>query len=299
MKRRDALRLTGIALASVFLAPAAKSVDRKLFSSIRQNTDKDATSRYIFDQMITKAKNEHFALRPIGAMMGDLGTLLLGTAYIGGTLEGNPEQCKVDLTGLDCFTFVENILCMARIVKRKSYTITDLINEVTMTRYRGGKLTDYTSRLHYASEWAADNIKKKTMKDMTQELGGVILPIQVSFMSEHPQYYPALKDNPQLIQEIAATEKNINAQTYYYIPKKDVRKIEGKLKTGDIIAIATNKAGLDYAHIGLILKDKRGKARLLHASVKKKKVFHDTTISGYLKTVESHIGITVLRPLEP
>lgn len=299
MNRREILRLTGIALASVILSPIANTADRKLFSSIQQNTDKDATTRYIFDQMIAKAKSENFASRPIGNMMGDLGTLLLGTAYIGGTLEGSPEQCKVDLTGLDCVTFFENVLCMARIIKKRNYSLNDLVNEVTKTRYRDGKLEGYTSRLHYTAEWIMDNVKKRTVQNITKDLGGIVFPVHVSFMSQHPQYYPPLKDNLNLIQEIAEIEKSINEQTHYYIPKKDVRKIESKLKTGDIIAIATNKEGLDYAHTGMIMKDKRGKARFLHASVKKKKVYLDTTISAYLKTVESHIGITIIRPLEP
>ncbi len=299
MNRRDALRLTGIALASIVAAPVAKSVDRKLFSSIKQNTDKDATTRYIFEQIITKAKGENFSSRPIGTMMGDLGTLLLGTAYIGGTLEGAPELCRIDLTGLDCVTFFENVLCMARIIKKKSYSMNDLINEVTMTRYRSGKLDGYISRLHYTSEWIKDNVKKKTVNDITKDLGGIVFPLQLSFMSQHPQYYAPLKDNQELVKEIAGIEQSINTLTHYFIPKKDVRKIENKLKTGDIIAIATNKEGLDYAHTGMIMRDKRGKARFLHASVKKKKVYLDTTISAYLKTVESHIGITVLRPLEP
>lgn len=297
MKRRDILQLFGMVAAGAILAPAAKAVDRKLLNSIRQNTDKEATTRYIFEQMIAKIKSENYQSRPIGFIMGELGLLLLGTAYVGGTLEGPSEQCRVDLTGLDCVTFFENILGMARITVQGRYTMNDLINEVTLTRYRGGLLRGYTSRLHYTSEWIIDNTAKKTVKDITKDLGGIIFPLSVSFMSEHPQYYAPLQNNEQEVDTIRSIEKNINSHTHYYIPKKDVKKIEQKLMTGDIIAIATNKQGLDYAHTGIIYKDRKGKARFLHASQKQKKVILDTTISSYLKSVSSHIGITVIRPL--
>ena len=297
MKRRDILQVLGLMAVSAVMSPLANAVDRKLLHSIMQNTDKEATSRYILDQLLAKITSENYQSRPIGFIMGELGLLLLGTAYVGGTLEGTPEQCRIDLTGLDCVTFFENILCLARITRQGKKTMNDVINEVTMTRYRGGLLRGYTSRLHYTAEWIMDNESKKTITNITKDLGGIIFPLSVSFMSKHPQYYPPLQNNQQEIDTIRQIEQNINQHTHYYIPKKEVKKIENKLVTGDIIAIATNKEGLDYAHTGIIYKDKKGKARFLHASQKQKKVILDTTISAYLKTVPSHIGITIVRPL--
>ncbi|UCC41535.1 MAG: DUF1460 domain-containing protein, partial [Candidatus Aminicenantes bacterium] len=74
--------------------------------------------------------------------MGNIGKLLIGTKYVGGTLEGEgPEICRIDLTGLDCVTFFENVLCIARIIKKRKTTFDDFKAEVTYTRYRGGMLT--------------------------------------------------------------------------------------------------------------------------------------------------------------
>jgi hypothetical protein len=296
MIRRDFLKFC--AIIPFFPTEAVLEQTKKLLSSVQDNTDKEATSWYIFDHIINYAKAIGMDKLPIGERMGKIGMLLLGTAYVGGTLEGESETCRIDLTGLDCVTFFESVLGIARITKKPDPNFDNLVREITRTRYRDGKLDGYTSRLHYTADWIANNVKKGTVKNITQELGGVEFPLKVSFMSEHPQYYAPMAADSTLIPEIVHTENDINTQKHYYIPKDAVKDIEAKLQTGDIIAIATNKEGLDYAHTGLAYRDERGKMRFLHASIVRKRVFLDKTVSSYLKTVTSHIGITVVRPLE-
>ncbi len=296
MIRRDFLKFC--AVIPFIPTEAIMEQTKKLLSSIQDNTDKEATSWYIFDHIISYTKSSSIDRLPIGERMGKIGMLFVGTAYVGGTLEGETETCRIDLTGLDCVTFFESVLGIARITKKPDPTFENLVKEITRTRYRDGKLDGYTSRLHYTADWIANNVKKGTVKDITQELGGVEFPLKVSFMSEHPQYYAPMAADSTLIPEIAQTEQEINAMKHYYIPKENVKDIESKLQTGDIIAIATDKAGLDYAHTGLAYRDDRGKLRFLHASIARKRVFLDKPLSSYLKTVTSHIGITVVRPLE-
>ncbi len=249
--------------------------------------------------MIKRAVQEGWPAQPMGELVGNLGMLMLGTKYVGGTLEGpGPEICRADLTGLDCVTFFENALCMARILKKGTPSFDAFMNELTFTRYRNGNLADYTSRLHYTSEWIANNAKKGVIQDVTRHMGGEPFPVQVNFMSQHPQYYPALMESPEFVEKIAAIEQQINAGQFFYIPLKDIKAAQSQMKTGDIVAIATNKEGLDYSHTGLIHLDKKGKARFLHASLKKKKVHWDTELHQYVKSVKSNIGVTILRPLE-
>jgi len=93
-------------------------------------------------------------------------------------------------------------------------------------------------------------------------------------------------------------EKEINKRKHWYIPKSKIREAQKHIQTGDIIALATDKEGLDYGHTGLAYRDERGKIRLLHASQKKKKVLLDTELYEYTQSIETHIGITVARPLE-
>ena len=261
--------------------------------------DTQLRTHQIFAQIIKSAKEKKWESLPIGECIGNIGLLMVGTEYVAGTIEGEgPEICRVDLTGLDCVTFYENVLCTARILKKGKTTYDDLIAELTLTRYRGGKLTDYTSRLHYTSDWIYDNEKKKVVRNITRKIGGKEYPVEVSFMSKNPGYYPALKEFPEFIKTIAMFEKEINKRRNWYIPKSKVRKAHRDIRKGDIIVLATNKKGLDYAHTGLAYRDEKGKVRFLHASSEKNKVMLDTELYKYIQSVETFIGITVARPQE-
>lgn len=255
----------------------------------------------IFGDIMVKATKENWSNLPVGELMGKIGHELLGKPYKGGTLDSGsgPERCTVNLAGMDCVTFFENVLGIARIIKKGKSGIDDLIAEVTYTRYRGGKLDGYASRLHYTSDWIFDNVQKGVVSDVTKSLGGKPFDFIVNFMSTHPQYYKQLQSNPVLVQKIAGIEKQINKREYYYIPQENIAAIENKLMTGDIIAIATDKEGLDYAHTGLIYIDENGKRRLIHASSTHNEVILDEVIHKYVISIKSDIGITVVRPQEP
>lgn len=254
----------------------------------------------IFNKIVSKARSEHWNELPISKIMGKVALQFLDTPYRGGTLEiNNTEKCVIELSALDCVTFFENTLGLARIIKLEEYSLAALINQVTYTRYRNGKIEGYTSRLHYTSDWIYDNVKKGTVEDISESLSGSKISFNLTFMSKHPQYYKQLKNNPDLIKRMRQIEEEINTRTYYYIPKNKVATIENRLQTGDIIAIVNTAKGLDYSHTGLIYK-KNGKAHFMHASSVKKKVIIDKTIWEYLKhSKRTNKGITVLRPLEP
>jgi hypothetical protein len=281
------------------------STDKKV---ITKQADKEINTGYIFDHLIEEMIKRDYHTLPIGECMGKIGSMMIGTRYVGGTLELMPERCILDLNGLDCVTFFENTLNISRTAKIKqneilqnpnSITFRDVLDQIEFTRYRGGNMDGYTSRLHYTSEWIIDNVKKGVVKDLTKELGGKPFPVKVGFMSANPQYYPQLVAEPTLVRKIQGIENEINAQKHWYIPNAQVKDIENKLQTGDIIAIATNKSGLDYSHTGMIIKNAKGMALFLHASSSKKRVYLDKRISTYLSESSTSIGISVLRPQDP
>jgi len=266
---------------------------------LRTAQDKESRTRQIFHLIIKRARKEGWTSLPIGECMGKIALLFLDKEYVAGTLEGEgPEICRIDLTGLDCVTFFENVLCISRILKKEKTAFDDFKVELTFTRYREGILTDYTSRLHYTSDWIYDNEKKEVVRNITKEIGGEEFPFKVSFMSKNPNYYRVLKEFPEFIKTIASLEKEINKRQHWYIPKNKLREAQKYIQTGDIIALATDKEGLDYGHTGLAYQDERGKIRFLHASLTKKKVLLDTELYEYAQSIETHIGITVARPLE-
>jgi len=179
-------------------------------------------------------------------------------------------------------------------------TPADVLDAVTYTRYRGGRISGYDSRLHYTAEWIADNVAKGVVEDVTPSLGGVRHPIRVGFMSAHPELYPALRAEPSLVDSMRRIERHINAVPRTFVPKERVAAIEPRLESGDIIAVTTSIAGLDYSHTGLIFRDSAGVARFLHASSSQGRVVLDERIGRYLaRGPKSNTGITVLRPVDP
>ena len=184
---------------------SVKTLDSAVKNSITKQADKEINTGYIFDHLIEEMIKRDYHTLPIGECMGKIGSMMIGTRYVGGTLELMPERCIMDLTGLDCVTFFENTLNIARTAKIKnngltqsanSITFRDVLDQIEFTRYRDGNLEGYTSRLHYTSEWILDNVKKGVIKDLTKELGGKPFNVKVSFMSENPQYYPQLTAQP-------------------------------------------------------------------------------------------------------
>lgn len=286
MYRRDFLAL----LSAPFLL-------QNLNKSRKKNSDPQATSRFIYSQALRRASADGWNKLAMGLLMGHVGELFVGTPYVGGTLEGDgPEICRVDLTGLDCVTFFENVLNISRVIKKGKSSWEDLVNEVTFTRYRKGALGDYSSRLHYTADWIEDNVAKGVVRDISKDIGGDPFPIRVSFMSQNPKYYRPLREDSSLVSRMAGIERLLGTTTRYLVPRERISSIESQLQTGDIVAIATSKEGLDYAHTGMIFVD-AGTARLMHASSQKKKVILDGSISEYVNGVKSHTGISVVRPL--
>lgn len=253
----------------------------------------------VFRRLLVKATEDGWVDLPIGDLVSALGHQLLGTPYVGGTLEApGPEECRIDLTGLDCVTFVENALGMARMLKLGGASIEEMAEEITYTRYRGGVLDGYLSRLHYTAEWIADGVTKGVVRDITPELGGEPLTVDVHFMTQRPELYPQLKGQPALVNEMKTIEATIRRIPRSCIPTARIAEIENRLRTGDIIAIATSKKGLDYAHMGMVVRGDEGTV-LMHASSTRKKVVMDGRLSTVIGAVSTHTGITVVRPLEP
>ncbi len=253
----------------------------------------------IFDKIKKKKKKLKWYKLPINELIIKVAKNFVGVPYEAHTLEINEnEQCVVNLNGLDCVTFYENSLCIARIIKKQLYTFNDLIKEVTFTRYRDGILIDYTSRLHYTSDWINNNIQKKVIKVIGEKYNFPSFKPNVYYMSKNPNKYKQLANNTKFIEEIKKIENEINKLNLYYIPKDNISEYMKYIYNGDILALRTNIEGLDYSHTGLAFKVK-DTVRLFHASTKTGNVLIDVNIEEYLKNKKRDVGITVIRALEP
>lgn len=255
-----------------------------------------ANDRY--SNLVRKAKQESWRNLDMSQLMEKIALEFIDTPYVGGTLDSNEQEtCTVVLDKLDCVTYFETVLGIARCFKANKYDFDDLISAVQKTRYRNGIISNYTSRLHYTADWIYENVKNGVIKDITQDIGGEKIQFNTYFMSNNPDKYKALQEHPELVPVIKLQEERINNRDYYVIPKEQLGLKIKDVETCDIIAITTSIGGLDYSHTGFAYKNNDGEIQFLHASSAKKKVTLDTYLSKYLSGVKKDVGITVLRAM--
>src|SRR5690606_22181199 len=164
-------------------------------------------------------------------------------------------------------------------------------------RYKDGKLDGYASRLHYFSEWIANNEKKGLLKDITSELGGIESTKEIDFMSTHREFYPFLKDQENY-KKIQEAEQFLKYIPICILPLDQIQAKEHLIRTGDIIALTTSIKGLDITHTGIASREADGRIHLLHASTGSKVVeLSKLPLVDYLKGIKSNTGILVARPL--
>ena len=262
-----------------------------------QQVEYAAADSIWIEQVLVKAQTE----KPENGMLY-FGKLFLGVPYVGHTLEeGDKEHLIINTRELDCTTFVENVLALYLCYQSKSTSFRSFCNQLRNIRYRGGKLTDYTSRLHYFTWWGEDNEQMGLVKavDTGKFPFTATQRLNINYMTTHPTLYKHLKANPQFVKVIAAQEKASNGKTYRYIPKSLLGRSEQELScihTGDIVSLITKKAGLDTSHVGIAVWQ-NGKLHLMHASSNYMKVILDTTtFYDYGQRQTSMLGIRVYRP---
>ncbi|MDH6358046.1 N-acetylmuramoyl-L-alanine amidase-like domain-containing protein [Parabacteroides sp. PF5-9] len=235
---------------------------------------------------------------PMDQLLIETGKYFLNTPYVASTLEKEPESLVINLREMDCTTFVENVIALSQTIKSPTPSFEHFCRNLQRLRYRNGKITDYSSRLHYTSDWIYTNERKGFVKDITRQIGGVILPLNLSFMSTHPDSYIQLKNHPDLIPKIEKIERDINTRMYYYLPKELIKYKKAKMQNGDMVCFVTSIKGLDISHIGFIYHE-GDKLTFIHASSKEKKVIiNSEPLSTYTENMKSNTGIIVVRPLQ-
>ncbi|WP_232520902.1 N-acetylmuramoyl-L-alanine amidase-like domain-containing protein [Flagellimonas nanhaiensis] len=236
-----------------------------------------------------------------GTSLGDsivsIGKSFMGTPYVEKTLEvGDKETLVVNLRGLDCTTFVENVLAFSLILKKKQDSFEDFSENLETIRYRNGKLDGYPSRLHYFTEWISNNEQKGLVKDITSELGGEEHNKAINFMGTHRSLYPFLSTDENF-EAILEVEKKLAIENLCILPQNQIQEKEKMIQSGDIIALATSIKGLDVTHTGIAIHQPDGRLHFLHASSKNGEVeITQKPLVDYLKGIKHNIGIIVARP---
>ncbi|MCC8089173.1 MAG: DUF1460 domain-containing protein [Rikenellaceae bacterium] len=267
-------------LSSILLGTTTQEPEYNIYY-----TDEDVE---IFNEYISEfydSRNE-----PIGELIVETGKYFLDTPYVGFTLEARePEELIVNLRELDCVTFVESTIALVQTLKSDNPTFENYCVNLKNLRYRQGELKDFTSRLHYFSDWIWDKQEMGILQDYTKELGGDPYPVHPKIMSKYPHKYRQLVNNPEFIPVMSEIEDQMKDRDLYAVPQAKAGKLDDKLENGMVIGMTTNTA-MDIAHVGFICYVD-GKPHFMHASSEHKKVIlTDYTIEDYLKRVKAMTG---------
>lgn len=265
--------------------------------------DQDSINREIYGRVASAMAGKEGL--STGELTVQIALSMLGTPYVGGTLEGETEELRIFLDKTDCILFVESCICLALTFKGlaivqdgepapavPSYEL--YCANVRNMRYRGGVVDGYASRIHYTSEWIRQAEKNGILKEYTAEIGNP-KEQHFSFMTSHVDLYPRLKESPAQTELVREAEKRLEAAgPYHYVPQtvlNDPLKAN-RIHCGDIIFIMSGAEGLDIAHVA-IAYEKDGAMHFIHASSKEKKVIVEPrTLAAYATR-----GIRVASPV--
>ena len=260
-----------------------------------------------FEDLIAQIKSRAGQIRAlsIGQRVCWFGQVLAGTPYKGFTLEIHDriEAPSVNFNGLDCWTFFEVSLALARMVEEpaEQWTPESLLRYIEMDRYWGGRCDGtYLSRLHYLEDWLHDNTQRGLVHDLTRSLGGIAVANSAIEMTHNWKKYRYMRGNPEFRTGIMELESRLRSQPLVMIPKSRVRGIEDRLQNGDIIGIVGHDGdAYGTSHVGMAYRDKDGVLHFMHASAPSNygKVVIDARLSDYLEKFRTHAGIMVARPV--
>lgn len=257
-----------------------------------------------FDALVAQA--DAWKSLPIGERTAAVGKAMTGTPYKNYTLEIDDriEAPSANLLAMDCWTFFEQALAFARMLNepKEQWTPQMFLSYLEKDRYRGGNCDGtYLSRLHYLEEWIVDNGRRGLVQNITASLGGKRVTVTAKEMTVNWRSYRYMKANPALRSGIHSMEERVEDIGMTMLPKSQVAKIEGKIKSGDIICIATRDAGgYGTSHVGLAYRSSDGVLHFMHASAPRNygKVVVDSRLSEYLYRYGTIAGIMVARPLK-
>ncbi|MCW0481129.1 N-acetylmuramoyl-L-alanine amidase-like domain-containing protein [Gaoshiqia sediminis] len=249
--------------------------------------------RVILEKLLKRFSAEKMS---VPLLTASIGKAFLGTRYVAYTLEnGKDEQLVVNLREMDCTTFVENCLALAISLKSGEGNFATFVRNLEKIRYRDGKRDGYLSRLHYFSDWIYDNREKGLITEPITNIGSPFDGM-VNFMSTHPDNYPVLKENPELVPLIVQQETVISTRKQVFLKKEQIRLFEDNLQEGDLVGLTTRITGLDISHTGILVRV-NNRIHLLHASSSLEKVvISEEPLADLLMNRKSYTGIMVARP---
>lgn len=222
---------------------------------------------------------------------------LLGTPYVAHTLEADEEVLTINIHELDCLTFIETLYALTRATLNGRYSWRDFAANIENVRYRGGEMGDYSSRIHYISEWIIDNNVRGNLVEVTPDLPHVDYMIKnIDYMTHHTGSYRQLKNDSVMVEKIRRFELRNHRFPYLKRSWLNDKAVKAALRSGDFVSLVTKTEGLDVSHNGIIIVDDKGDPYLLDASMSGGKVMLEgKPLFKYLERSKTNIGVRVFR----
>jgi hypothetical protein len=247
----------------------------KILSEFKVYTDLGRWTEAELDKLMRKAS----VIKDSGERVTFLSHIFLGLEYRESTLIGDSstdEVFTVDLSGVDCFTFVDYIEAM-----RLSDSFGGFVKSLRQTRYRNS-IVSYKERKHFLTDWS--EYGPTTVSDVTDQIGGGTAKSILKMINQK-------EDGTPLLPGIRPNQRKIN-----YIPSENINAVVvGKLKTGDYAGIYSAMPGLDISHVGIIIKDS-DVVSLRHASSDSR--YRKVIDQDFQEYMAGKPGLIILRPVD-
>ena len=262
---------------------------------MRFHCDSDTT---VINQLLMKGYESN--LKDANALVEFYARQLLETPYVAHTLEGDEEMLTINIHELDCLTFIETLYALTRATLAQRYSWRDFAANIENVRYRGGKMGDYSSRIHYISEWIIDNHLRGNLQEITPDLPHADYMIKnIDYMTNHPDQYRQLKNDSAMVEKIRRFELRNHRFPYLKRSWLNDKEVKAALRSGDFVSLVTKIDGLDVSHNGIIIIDENGDPYLLDASMSGGKVMLESKpLYKFLERSKTNIGVRVFRMMQ-
>ena len=261
-------------------------------SQMRFHCDSDTI---VINNLLKKGMES--GLKEANALVEFYARQLLGTPYVAHTLEADKEVLTINVHQLDCLTFIETLYALTRATLAGRYSWRDYAANIENVRYRGGEMGDYSTRIHYMSEWIIDNHVRGNLVEVTPDIPHADYMIKnIDFMTHHTDSYRQLKNDSAMVEKIRQHELRNHRFPYLKRSWLNDKEVKATLRSGDFVSLVTKMEGLDVSHNGIIVVDDKGDPYLLDASMSGGKVLLESKpLFRYLERSKSNIGIRVYR----
>ncbi|MBF0546163.1 MAG: DUF1460 domain-containing protein [Candidatus Riflebacteria bacterium] len=194
------------------------------------------------------------------------------------------EILPTSLEYLDCMTYVEHVLALAS-SDRADYTGSFLPRLVdVMFDANSEPLTNHL-RSHFTSHWGDVNERKGYILNLARgHPAAVSREVLLNKVGDNKTYYVVdrfmISTAPQII---------------YYFPLNAILERRVDLSSGDILALITDKEGLDVSHMAFFILQ-HGKRLFRHASYSKN-IITEEDFETFLRQKKDLKGLMVFRPI--